>query len=59
MSTCRGSYSVPIRVNPKTLAGECPCCGRRFDWQDLAGWVHNIPLHSPAFQEELDATPQS
>lgn len=55
---CTGSYTYPIRIHPKTRAGECPACGTRFDWDQLVselrvhmgdgtwGSVRKLPLHS-------------
>jgi hypothetical protein len=52
MAACAGSYKGAIRENPATGAKECPECGRRFDRRDLAGMGRNVPLHSPAFNED-------
>ena len=50
MSACPGSYLGAIRVHPQLGAAECPICGQRFDYADLAGTdKQNVPLHSPAF----------
>jgi hypothetical protein len=43
---CNGSYRRGIRVHPITRAAECSECSTRFDHNQLAGEIKNIPLHS-------------
>lgn len=50
MSACLGSYKPAIRRHPETASAECPECGTRFDYNDLAGEKRNVPLHSPAWR---------
>jgi len=55
MSICDGSYKRAIRTNPTTGSAECHTCGRRFDWNGLAGETKvNVPGHSPALRLDYD-----
>jgi hypothetical protein len=65
MSLCRGSLLVAIRRHPVTGAGECPECGRRFDFADLLSppvgsarpsGVSCLPNHAPAWRTAKGGT---